>query len=256
MPDTPARDESRFSTLLSFFAGAAPPRALWKLIVAGIAIIVGFWITWFPLRMFLVFTDFLFISGALGGGYPYQIIHDVWRVALYLVVLFTMAFVSISVWKSVEKALAARWTQNSARISATVCALATALLFAGAGEAARVMTWIYSNDILDTYDPHRTSLNAAKRIKPDPSFPLTGFWQTSCDSDGGISIERESRLLRLYRIEECSKFACNLGDDSKIVGDPKYRIVDSNTIEYHLPENAYTIVSGTRVNTLTYHRCS
>ena len=39
-----------------------------------------------------------------------------------------------------------------------------------------------------------TSSNASVSVSRDTSFPLTGFWQPSCDKeDVGIAIERESR---------------------------------------------------------------
>ena len=159
VPDTIPAAETQWSVLSRLWPSDIPISALWKYILGGIVVIFLFWVTWVPLSIFLGLTDFFFISGALGGGWPTQTIHDCWRLALYCVILGVITAVSVAVWKSVARTLALRNNRPIAAGVATACALLAGALMAGVGETARVMTWLYGNEIIDTYDSLRTSAN-------------------------------------------------------------------------------------------------
>lgn len=89
---------------------------------------------------------------------------------------------------------------------------------------------------------------AATRLERNRSLPLIGFWQTTCDPKGaGITIERETRWLKLYRLNFYWVYGCQLRGYSKIVGDPEFRIIDLNTIEFE--------ASAALRYPTTYHRC-
>jgi prepilin signal peptidase PulO-like enzyme (type II secretory pathway) len=45
-----------------------PVSELWRYIAGGFAVILAAWFTWLPLAVLHFFVDFIFISGAKGGG--------------------------------------------------------------------------------------------------------------------------------------------------------------------------------------------
>ena len=228
-------------------AGIRHYRYFWKYILWGVAIILGFWLTWNPLQMILEVIDF-FKTGALGGGVPVHDIHVLWRNTLYVVAVCVTVTVPVLIWRGATKAAVADGVFLRSKVGATVYALAAAIIFAVAGEYAHVMSWLYTTDLQDPHDPHLTSANAATRLERDPSLPLIGFWQTTCDPNGaGIAIERETRWLKLYRLEFCWVRGCGLRGHSKIVGDPEFRIIDLNTIEFE--------ASAALRYPAIYHRC-
>ena len=225
---------------------SVPLSDLWKHLSGGLAVILTAWLTWFPLAVLYFFADFIFISGAKGGGSD-KWIHDLWGVAFWVVILAVIVVVSGTVWLSVEDAVSKERPPIQARIGAVTCALVTALLFAGVGEYGRMMTGRFGeqameNQIAETHPASRIS-------KPrDPSFPLAAFWKAICDfGEDGIAIEVDSPRQKIYRVESCPDAYgnCLVVDRSRIFDDSNYRIPDPDTIEIYLPGGNAEIV----------HRC-
>jgi hypothetical protein len=228
-------------------AGIRCYRYFWKYIFLGMAIIFGFWLTWYPLFIILMVID-LFVTGALGGGVPLHDIHVLWRYTSYLVSVGVTVAIPILIWAGATKATVADGAFLKSKVGATVYALAATIILCAAGEFAHVMSWFNSLDSQDSHDPRRTSTNAATRLERHSSLPLIGFWQTTCDPNGpGITIERETRWLTLYRFDFCSVHGCGLRSYSKIVSDPEFRVIDLNTIEFE--------PSAVQRYRTIYHRC-
>jgi hypothetical protein len=228
-------------------AGIRHWRYFWKYVFVGVAIIFGFWMTWHPLWMLLGIIDF-FKTGALGGGVPLQSIHDTWRDMLYLIAAGVTVTMSVLAWRGATRAKVVDGAFLNSKVGATVYAVAAAIILGTAGEVAHVMSWLYTLDPQDTHDRRLASYNAATRLERDPSLPLIGFWQTKCESHGGgIAIQRETRWLKLYRLDFCSDFGCGLRNYSKIVDDPAFRVIDPNTIEFE--------PSSANIERMIYHRC-
>jgi hypothetical protein len=223
------------------------PRAPWAYVLGGVGIIFGFLVTWIPLWIGLGILE-LVLSGARGGTVPIHSIHVVWRYTLFLVTLGVAVWVAISAWHSMANALVQKRSRTVAGLEATAGALAAVLVILAAGECARVMSWLYGFDGQDTKDPLRTSANASARLTRDASFPLTGFWQTSCGNGVGFAIEREAPWLPLYRFEACGSFGCGYIEDSTIVRDYNFRVIDRDAI-------VFWIRSGDPRNRPVYHRC-
>jgi hypothetical protein len=203
--------------------------ALLRCIIGGLAIIVGFWVAWFPLSILLTLIDFL-MTGAQGGAVPQHAIHLLWRATLYLLMYGCAFWAFIGIWRSVATTLETH--TFVARAGATVCALAALIIILSVGELTSIASWRYDLDISDTYDSQRTSENASLSLKPSARFPLTGFWKQQCDQEVGVAIEEESRWLKSYRIELCGTSRCGFWKVSSVVHDPQYRVIDHDTIEF------------------------
>jgi hypothetical protein len=216
-------------------------KALPRYLIGGAAIIIGFWFAWFPVSFLLILIDFL-LTGARGGAVPQHAIHLLWRATLCLLTYGCAFWASIGIWRSVATALETH--APVARAGATVCALAALIIILSVGESASIASWRYSLDMSDTYDSKRTSANASLSLKPSARFPLTGFWKQQCDEEVGIAIEKESRWLKTYHVENCGISRCGFWKVSSIVHDPQYRVIDQNTIE--IEDMAKPTV---------YHRC-
>jgi hypothetical protein len=78
-----------------------------------------------------------------------------------------------------------------------------------------------------------TSENIGDHLHPDPAYPLVGFWKDHCEDDFGLAIDRAGEGL--YSISFCGPGGCfapgTYRSNSRIVGDPDYRLVNRNTLE-------------------------
>ena len=92
-----------------------------------------------------------------------------------------------------------------------------------------------------------TSENVTEHLHPAPGYPLVGFWKDHCEDDFGLAIDRAGDGS--YSISFCGPGGCfapgTYRPNSPIVGDPGYRLVDSDTLEV-LGRDGFS----------TYFRCS
>jgi hypothetical protein len=238
----------KMEILRRFWRDDIPLPTLRSHVIRGVIIILGVWIAWYPATAVFFIVDLL-LTGARGGAVPVHAIHVIYRYGLWILTLGFIATLPIAFWRATATALAKKRGPLITKLGASACALAVVLVFAATGEFVVVMSWLYGfADPYDSHDQSRTSSNASTSVSREPSFPLTGFWQPSCDKeDVGIAIERESRWLKLYRFEFCGPLGCQFRSESTIVGDPEYRVIDFNTIEFE----ASTAIRYTTI----YHRC-
>jgi hypothetical protein len=78
-----------------------------------------------------------------------------------------------------------------------------------------------------------TSENIADHLSPGPGYPLVGFWKDHCEDDFGLAIDRA--VNGLYSISFCGPGGCfapgTYRQNSPIVGDPDYVLVDQDTLQ-------------------------
>ena len=86
-------------------------------------------------------------------------------------------------------------------------------------------------------NPHR---EVEAQAVPSESHPLAGFWKASCDDpeeDFGLAIGPMGSDT--YYVSFCGPGGCFAKGDyrpiTKLVGDPKYRVLDNDTIEVRVP---------------------
>jgi len=97
--------------------------------------------------------------------------------------------------------------------------------------------------VLARIDKTRNSQNIESLLRPNPEFPLVGFWRSQCTDDFGSAIEAAGDGK--YTIAFCGPGGCDRVESLQhigIVDNPSYRIVDQDTIE-KLPSGG------------TLHRC-
>jgi hypothetical protein len=73
-----------------------------------------------------------------------------------------------------------------------------------------------------------------KKAVPSKSHPLAGFWKSGgCSDRFGLAITPAGK--QLYSISFCGPGGCfdpgTYRPNSKIVGDPAYRVINKNTID-------------------------
>ena len=90
-----------------------------------------------------------------------------------------------------------------------------------------------SDDLaLARVDTTRNSQNIESLLRPNPEFPLVGFWRNQCTDDFGSAIEAAGDGK--YTIAFCGPGGCDRVESLQhiaIVDNPSYRIVDQDTIE-------------------------
>ena len=132
--------------------------------------------------------------------------------------------VSVGVWRSAGNYSGKRVWAFLAR-STTV--LAGILLLANIWVMAQVFR-------LDAHDPSRNSANVAAHIDRKPELPFSGFWKGECGEDFGLAIEPSPNGSN-YSVSFCGPGGCfkpgTYRPDTSLINDPKYKIVDNNTIE-------------------------
>lgn len=87
--------------------------------------------------------------------------------------------------------------------------------------------------VLNSPDSSRNSSNASQSLNRASGYPLTGFWKGSCSADYGLLIE-PTKVVRVYSVSPCGVRGCyrpgTFHPNSTISNDPKYHVVDNNTI--------------------------
>lgn len=87
--------------------------------------------------------------------------------------------------------------------------------------------------VLNSPDSSRNSANASQFLSRASGYPLTGFWKGSCSLDYGLLIE-PTKVVSVYSVSLCGVRGCyrpgKSHPNSTISNDPKYHVVDSNTI--------------------------
>lgn len=95
---------------------------------------------------------------------------------------------------------------------------------------------------IDTNDPGKNSENITKFLKQDPEYPFIGFWKSHCSDNFGLSIDKAGSGL--YSVSFCGPGGCfkpgTYRPNTKIIGDPAYRVIDDRTIQVH-GVNGYSI---------------
>jgi hypothetical protein len=97
-------------------------------------------------------------------------------------------------------------------------------------------------------DKGKDSSNIELFLKPDPEYPLVGFWKVKCKNSYGIAIDKVGNGF--YSISFCGPGGCfkpgSWTPNSQLINDPGYRIVNNDTIEMKQQGGSIT----------TYHRCN
>jgi hypothetical protein len=213
-------------------------KSFWLFAAVGTAAIILFFYAWDAVQLVLV----LFAPSVN----IFRMMYVSTAIQTFATAVF-IAIVPIAIWRSARNYEGSRsWgvlAKGGVLVFSLILMLSTAGRLYVSGIVAR------RDDTKDIADPARNSINAASSLKRDARFPYTGFWQVSCDpKDVGITIEGENRVLKQpYRLEFCGEQGCGLRGYSKIVGDPEFRIIDLNTIEFEAS-------TALRYPT-TYHRC-
>lgn len=93
-------------------------------------------------------------------------------------------------------------------------------------------TW-YSAFTLNTDDPGKDNNNISESLDRDPAYPFVGLWKGSCKDRFGLAINKVDD--RFYSISFCGPGGCfkpgTYRPNSKLLDDPKYKIVDADTIK-------------------------
>ena len=111
--------------------------------------------------------------------------------------------------------------------------------------AALVLGWMVVGLVVFGVVVFRPDLNATSHtiqaeLQPDPALPYIGFWKTDCGDDFGVAIQKAAS--NAYFVRFCGPGGC-VGKTpftrTDLVGDPRYRIADRDTI-------GITLVPGPR----------
>ncbi len=100
----------------------------------------------------------------------------------------------------------------------------------------------------DSLDHSKNSQNIVSLLKPDNFFPFIGFWKRDCKDTVGLAIDKTDDGQ--YSIAYCTSTDCYKPGtrmlNTSLIHDPKYRIIDNNTIEFQIAADYYW----------RYHRCT
>ncbi len=132
--------------------------------------------------------------------------------------------VSVGVWRSAGRYTGSRLWAISARAVSVIS-------FASIALAVVLFASFYFQD---THDGSRTSANVAATLSRSPDYPLTGFWKSDCSEGFGLAIEPTTEPS-MYSVSFCGPGGCfrpgTYRPNTRIVGDPLYRVIDENAIE-------------------------
>ena len=147
----------------------------------------------------------------------------IWILTMAALLVPYAAVQSVGIWRSGGSYPGSKIWVVSARVAVVVAAVASSLLGIGAISAGSV--------ILRGFD--RNSHTVAATIRRDSAHPLAGFWKSSCTDDFGFAIEPAAATT--YSIVFCGPGGCfppgSYRPNTTLVGDPAYRLIDTNTIE-------------------------
>lgn len=175
------------------------------------------------------------------GGFSSDAVRNACIAIVFAVVLWTISWLS-------ETLVIARMRQaNSNKGIAFPCAIANlstyVLLLLLALWFGRENAHIIGKDEVDIT---RNSTNIESLLRPDKNFPFVGFWKAKCTNDFGLAIE--AMADGKYTVAFCGPGGCDGSkslEHTDITDDPRYRIIDPNTI-------AVSWLSG---EDAVHHRC-
>lgn len=91
----------------------------------------------------------------------------------------------------------------------------------------------------DSIDHSKNSQNIVALLKPDKSFPFIGFWKKDCSDNVGLAIDKTDDGK--YSVSYCTSTDCEKPGtglpNTSLIDDPKYRIINANTIEFLIADN-------------------
>jgi len=170
------------------------------------------------------------------GGLSSETVRNALIALLFAVVLWTISWLSeTAVLVRLRKA--SSWKGLSFP-SAVANLVSYALLLSLALWFAKASTSVEAH-----VDTVRNSSNIETYLMPDKNFPYIGFWKTDCNDDFGLAIEATSDGK--YTIAFCGPGGCDRAEDlqhTTLTDDPRYRIMDANTIaqkRYSEPDAMY-----------------
>jgi hypothetical protein len=114
-------------------------------------------------------------------------------------------------------------------------------------------------------DLFTNSYTIEKQIELDPSLPYIGFWKSNCSDEFGLAIEKAASDE--YYVRFCGPGGCfgkTAFTRTKLIDDPKYKIIDNDTIGMNLspsqkrglkPEEERILKDRVKDGLLIYKRC-
>ncbi len=193
-------------------------RRLWN---GDLSLPVAFWFGGVAVLVVVMFVLPNFLL-ALGGAAATESVFI--SIAVAILACGYQSLATVGAWRS-----AGRYA--GPKVWALLARMSSPLLLAVL--VAQLVFVIYMISI-DTDDPSRSSANAASTLKPDPAFPLTGFWKTHCAQNFGLVVE-PSGQANTYAVSFCGPGGCfkrgTYRPNTTILNDPNYKLIDDNTIE-------------------------
>jgi len=173
------------------------------------------------------------------GGFSIEAVRGACIAFLFATVLWTVSWVSeTAVIVRMRKESVANKIRSS---SATANLITYGLLLALAVWFGRDSSEVDAKANIDTV---RNSHTINDFLKPTPEYPLVGFWKGLCTDDFGSAIEAATGGK--YTVAFCGPGGCDRVErltPISLENDPKYRVIDQNTIEERWSNGA------------TLHRC-
>lgn len=146
----------------------------------------------------------------LPGAWAMLVVLGVW--------LLYGAFVSVVIWRTSARYLGPKVWVYLARIS---MGLAWFIL----------LGIIVAVSYFMRFDFYTTSYTIQKQLEADPALPYIGFWKNDCNDNFGLAIQKATKDE--YYVRFCGPGGC-FGKTpfmrTKLINDPRYKIVDSDTI--------------------------
>ena len=105
-----------------------------------------------------------------------------------------------------------------ANVASTFCGLTVAVLLGCESKPA--------------VDMSLTSSNVAERLSYDDEYPFVGFWKSDPSNDFGLAIDKH--VSGEYTVWFCGPGGAGeipLLSPTRLTDDPRFRILDANTIE-------------------------
>ena len=169
----------------------------------------------------LSFASQFFLTRLIIGGFISNLLAFVYL--LIAVGIAYLALVAVGIWRSAARYAGVRiWAWLSRGVVVAVVALNTYILTTFA---------LYSPE--DAEDPGKNSCNIEAYLKPTATQPLVGFWKSSCSDNFGLAIDAQKDGL--YSVSFCGPGGCSrpgtYRPNTRLVGDPDYKVLDQNTIE-------------------------
>jgi len=162
------------------------------------------------------------------------------------------AFVSLLIWVSSAKYEGSKIWVYLSRISMCLVWLISLVIVVG-------ISYFMPLDLFTN------SYTIEKQIELDPSLPYIGFWKSNCSDEFGLAIEKAASDE--YYVRFCGPGGCfgkTAFTRTKLIDDPKYKIIDNDTIGMNLspsqkrglkPEEERILKDRVKDGLLIYKRC-